>query len=295
MLADAAIKLLTSSRALTPAMVEHEQLQLQALRPVLRSLAAAAAAQLRQFMALHAEGVVLTHSSSLRACCLLLRNALCLMGEALEPQRLQPPLPALVAVAEGAAELFQQQQQQVAQALEMAHALEWGEDLAPGIQMLEDAQQQMHNVQQSLEQQLQRMQQDLLQQQGPTAAAAAVAAAAGRPLAQPLSAQAAEAAAADAAMLLQVGIAVAVGLFNGQQCPALLLLYMQQLLPSNHSVACCRCQRWLLSWHRRQWTRRRCSHCRPLARRRRAPPRPHWQSGGSSRTLACGGRQKSQT
>ena len=215
MLADAAVKLLTSSRALTPAMVEHEQLQLQALRPVLRSLAAAAAAQLRQFTALHAEGVVLTHSSSLRACCLLLRSALCLMGEALEPQMLQPPLPALVAVAEGAAELFQQQQQ-VAQALEMAHALEWGEDLPPGIQMLENAQQQMHTVQQSLVQQLQRMQQNLLEQQGPTAAAAAVAAAAGRPLAQPMSAQAAEAAAADATTLLQVRMAAAVRLFWGQ-------------------------------------------------------------------------------
>ena len=216
MLADAAVKLLTSSRALTPAMVEHEQLQLQALRPVLRSLAAAAAAQLRQFTALHAEGVVLTHSSSLRACCLLLRSALCLMGEALEPQMLQPPLPALVAVAEGAAELFQQQQQQVAQALDMAHALEWGADLAPGIQMLENAQQQMHTVQQSLVQQLQRMQQNLLEQQGPTAAAAAVAAAAGRPLAQPMSAQAAEAAAADATTLLQVRMAAAVRLFWGQ-------------------------------------------------------------------------------
>lgn len=90
MLCDAAHKYLTSSVSLAAAGAASETQQLTAARPMLRTLALAAAGQMRQCLALHRGGTVLTHTSSLRACCLLLRSVLSLTAELLDPALLQP-------------------------------------------------------------------------------------------------------------------------------------------------------------------------------------------------------------
>lgn len=99
MLCDAAHKYLGSSSSLAAAGVVSEQAQLQQLRPTLRQLGLAAAAQLQQCLALHRAGALLTHSSSRRACCLLLRGVLSLTAEYLDPAILQAPTAAADALA----------------------------------------------------------------------------------------------------------------------------------------------------------------------------------------------------
>lgn len=98
MLADSAVKYINSSASLAPPAAATEHAQLQAARPLLRTLALAAVEQLHSCMVLLGTGggpggggAMLTHTSSLRACCLLLRAVLTLMAEALEPLLLVQP------------------------------------------------------------------------------------------------------------------------------------------------------------------------------------------------------------
>ncbi|KAL4440152.1 hypothetical protein ABPG75_003153 [Micractinium tetrahymenae] len=254
MLADSAVKYLNSSNSLAPPAAAAEQEQLQAARPLLRTLASAAALQLRACLALlgalggTAEGgdapgggAMLTHTSSLRACCLLLRAVLTLMAEALEPLLLQPgggaapagmpphllqmmgmELPAgmeqLLNAHQAAMQahaMLQQAAQHVADAVQAAQQVQLaagvlGQADAAAVQLQAGQQQQQQQQhpqggQQQQQQGAQQGQAAAAQPPGPpTPAAAAAAVAAGQPLQQPLPQAAVEALAADAGVLLQV-------------------------------------------------------------------------------------------
>lgn len=193
MLSDAAVKYLSSSVALAPMGAQQEAQQLAALRPQLRQLATSAAGQLRTCLLMADSGAVLTHTSSLRALCLLLKNVLALTGEVLEPLLLLPPMeghaaaemagnPALnpaplpavhihAAAAQAAAEL-------VGAAPLPALAAEQQEPLQPALQPPQ--QQQPHQpLQQQGQQPGQHHHQQQQQGQGPSPAAAAAAVVAG--------------------------------------------------------------------------------------------------------------------
>lgn len=110
MLADAAVKYLSTSISQVPALLAEDAEQLAALRPLLRSLATSAAAALSQCLALHSGddgsssgGGMLTYSSTLRALCLLLRGVLVLQHEAQEPHLLVPFVEGVAAAAPGPA------------------------------------------------------------------------------------------------------------------------------------------------------------------------------------------------
>lgn len=226
MLADSAQKYINSSASLAAAAAATEHAQLQAARPLLRTLAAAAVAQLRSCMALLGAGgeagnggAILTHTSSLRACCLLLRAVLGLMGEALDPLLLQPggALPGgplgphvlhMLALELPPNQLVDAQQayialhQVAAQHAANAMAAEGPAGGAPG-----QPQQQALPQEQPQGEQGDPLIQALAAQppSPPTPAFAAAAAAAGLPLREPLPGAVQEALAADAIVLLQAG------------------------------------------------------------------------------------------
>lgn len=95
MLCDAALKYLATRASASPSDAAANRQQLAALRPLLAALVGAAGAHLRRCLDLHQRrGAVLTHSSSVRALCLLLRAALGLSAELMEPVILAHAAPA---------------------------------------------------------------------------------------------------------------------------------------------------------------------------------------------------------
>lgn len=163
MLGDAACKYLASSSSLAAAGVASEQLQLQQLRPTLRSLALAAAAQLQECLTMHRAGVQLTHTSSLRACCLLLRSVLSLSAEQLDPVLLQGPAAAANDAMDAIAAGIQGLEAMVAPGEPLA-LLPPGLVPAPGlVQALNAPVQAMHQQLQAMHQQLGVMQQQAAQ------------------------------------------------------------------------------------------------------------------------------------
>lgn len=248
MLADSAVKYLNNSVSLAPSAVATELALLQAVRPLLRTLAVAAAAQLKSCLVLlgaagsgGADGgqAMLTHTSSLRACCLLLRAVLALMAEALEPLLLQPRagavppglpphllqlmhldappgvellLHAQQAALQQAHAALQQAAQDVADVVQAANAaVQAAQDVANvAMQAAQPLAEQPPQQQQQPQEQAQQAEDGQAGQAAaaqppgaPSPAAAAAAVAAGQPLPQPLPPAVFEGLAADASVLLQ--------------------------------------------------------------------------------------------